>query len=265
MTKAIRLSAGALAILFLSMQILAAWEYHESGSTYALASMIAALIGLAAIPIIAIAACQHGHYGAGAALSLTVICLLAYTLPATVGRSADLRERKAAAKVARKKHSDKKQAAFVAMQAECATGDGRRCKGHRSVYQTMSDSGPIELGDMGTQILAWATGLGEGTLRKLSALAVGIGYDVGICALAAVAGYRPPPPARAPGPRRPRKKKQPEPETRLGNKWLADFLAENPTAEPDEARQAYEEEVAGKPGRRISPKRFERQFREMAA
>lgn len=196
---------GAAGLLVL--QIIGGLEYTEGGSRYAIASMIAAMVTVALLPVFIEAARRGKAYGIATALFIAFCAFLAYSLPATVGRTSEVREAKAVeAKVSTtsirlaEEELDKAQQrlteAFAKLDGECGSGFGKRCEGWRTVAverQTRVDELTKELsamkpklGDMGSEAWAWTVGwagVSAEAIRRLSSLCFGLGLDLGIWSL----------------------------------------------------------------------------------
>ena len=200
MIKLAAYAALGLAGALLGLQIVGGLEYTEGGSLYTRASMIAAMVTLAALPVFIEAARRTGQRGIAAALFIAFCSFLAYSLPATTGRTGEVKEVKvtAAADVARIRDDIERTSKTLewARQdwiAECGSGEGKKCRAKRNTVQALEDrkakleadlkaAGP-GLGDTGSDLWAWATGLSAATIRKASVMAFAIGLDVVIWAL----------------------------------------------------------------------------------
>jgi cation transport ATPase len=88
MTSISLLRAGAttLACVLLGLQIVGGWEYTEGGTLYTRASMIAAMVTLAALPVFIEAARREGKPAISVALFVAFVAFLAYSLPAWRGQ-----------------------------------------------------------------------------------------------------------------------------------------------------------------------------------
>jgi len=201
---------GALVIAgcLLSLQILAAWEYTQGASLYTTASMIAAMVTLAALPVFIEAARRAGFYGTALALGIAFCAFLVYSLPATTGRTGEVKEAKAVAglDVARIR-DDLERTTKTAEWArddwikECGTGEGIKCRSKRNTAQALEDrvaklkadlkaAEPTATGDMGSDLWAWAlapVGATSAVVRKVSVLSFAIGLDMAIWSLIAFA------------------------------------------------------------------------------
>ena len=194
--------AGAVGLLVL--QIIGGLEYTEGGSLYAKSSMVAAMVTLAFLPVFIEVARQAKAYGIALALAVAFCAFLAFSLPATVGRTNEVREVKAAeaqqssfsirlieSELA--KAQSRLNEAYLEVGRECRTGFGAKCEGWRnSVVERQFRVDAIQkelmaakpkMGDMGSEAWASVAGIGAATVRQLSSLSFGLGLDVVIWAL----------------------------------------------------------------------------------
>ncbi len=190
----------------LVLQIIGGLEYTEGGSLYAKASMVASLTTVALLPIFIEVARQNKAWGICLALGVAFAAFLVYTLPATIGRTSEVRETKAveasatAGEVRRLEGElDRTQMrladAFQKADQECSTGFRQKCEGWRSVVaerQARVDELTREIsgvkpksGDVGSEALAWTAAgfVSAESIRRLSSLSFGFGLDVVIWAL----------------------------------------------------------------------------------
>lgn len=197
--------AGAVGLLIL--QIIGGLEYTEGGSLYAKSSMVAAMVTLAFLPVFIEVARQSKAYGIAAALVVAFCAFLSYSLPATVGRTGEVREVKAVeAKQSTlgirlieeelSRAQSRLNEAYIEVGRECRSGFGAKCEGWRNsvverqfrvdaIQKELAAAKP-KMGDMGSETWAWilgAAGIGAESIRKLSALSFGLGLDVVIWAL----------------------------------------------------------------------------------
>jgi uncharacterized membrane protein len=197
----LRGGATALAGVLLGLQIVGGWEYTEGGTLYTRASMIAAMVTLAALPVFIEAARREGHRSIALALFVAFVAFLAYSLPANIGRVGEVKEAKLAQAggVTRAKDdlaSVKARLALDAMTKECATGIGTKCLGTRNTVHVLEDSkrsaeaavakGEVAaLGDVSSDTVSWALlgTLSPETVRKGSVVAFAAGLDIVIWAL----------------------------------------------------------------------------------
>lgn len=208
-TTAMQWGAMALAGALLILQIVGGLEYTEGGSLFTKASMIAAMVTLAVLPAFFEAAWRRRAFGITAALLVAFVAFLAYSLPATVGRTGEIKETKATdAKLsgeARKLLADELKRAQERLDtaakdvktacAKAAYSDN--CQGWKrteSDRQARVDKLRNEIGhapapkpgDTGSEVWAWAlswTGVTAEAIRKGSVLAFGAGLDIVIWAL----------------------------------------------------------------------------------
>lgn len=219
---AIFTAAGAcfvLAGLLLGLQILLGWEYTEGGTLGTRASMIGAMVTLAALPVfVAIA----WRYGAGlviaGALAISFVAFLAYSLPATTGRTGEIKEAKAT--VADDVASWKSELSEITKQlnwavpdknAECAGAPSPlppngwpACRRKTGTVTALAErqtklEGQIKAagtagatGDLGSTLWAWALswlGVTAAAIRKSSVLSFAVGLDFAIWSLVALGEY----------------------------------------------------------------------------
>ena len=193
-------AALAMAGCLLGLQIIGGLEYTEGGSLYTRASMIAAMVTLAALPVFIEAARQVGARGVALALFVAFVAFLAYSLPATTGRTGEIKEVKvsAAGDVVKLKDDlerSAKQAEWARQDwiTECGTGDGKKCRGKRNTVQALDDrvekltaelaKMPKAAGDLGSDLWASALGLSPAVVRQVSVMSFAIGLDVVIWSL----------------------------------------------------------------------------------
>ena len=265
-----RVAATIAASLLLCIQINFAVEHSAGSSNGALAAAVAAYVGLALLPLLAISAFRDGRSAWGTCLALATVCFLAYSLPVSVGRAGEASARAALAQ-------GEYRAAQAQMAIECGTGTGPRCRGR---VQTLERLGPQQVGDLGTEALAWMLGpigIDADTLRKLSSIFLGIGLDLAILSLSGYAG----------GAGRARSDGEPEPEPEraqseipaaepvaavkkdaptkrkatLGEAWLRQYLSDNPQSTLNKAFADYRASKLN--GRMMGKNRFARAFAEM--
>lgn len=189
-------SAGAL----LSLQVVGALEATEGASTYTRASMIVAMTTVAVLPVFIHIAWSYRLRALALALCVAFVSLLAYSLPAIVGRTGEIKQAKAA-------NSDGLQrirADYDLTQTrlawatddtarECATGAGPACRGKTQtvaalearVEKLRGELRTAPPGDLGSEAWAWASAgtVSAETIRKGSVLAFAVGLDVAIWAL----------------------------------------------------------------------------------
>lgn len=200
MKKLAASGAIGLAAALLGLQILLGLEYTDGGTLGTRASMIFAMVTLALLPVFIETARRSGNKAIALALGVAFLAFLAYSLPATTGRTGELKEVKvtAAADVARIR--DDIQRTNVTLDwarqdwiAECGTGEGKKCRAKRNTVQALEDrvakltadlkAAGTQPGDLGSDLWSWATGLPPDTVRKVTVLSFAIGIDVAIWSL----------------------------------------------------------------------------------
>jgi|GEM_PF-3556880 len=265
-----RVAATVAAILLLCIQINFAVEHSSGSSNGALAAAVAAYVCLALLPLLAISAFRDGRPAWGACLAAATVCFLAYSLPISVGRAGEASERATLA-------STEYQATRDAMERECGTGAGPRCRGR---IQTLERLGPRPVGDLGTEAMAWILspfGIDADAIRRVSAIFLGIGLDLAVLSLSGYAGGAgrkkiasspEPEPERARAespaeePKAQVRKSTPTKKKRtLGEVWLEQYLDDNPQATLNKAFADYK--AAKLNGRLMGRNRFARAFAEM--
>lgn len=189
-------SAGAL----LSLQVVGALEATEGASTYTRASMIVAMTTVAFLPVFIHVAWSYRLRALALALSVAFVALLAYSLPAVVGRTGEIKEAKAAASIDRVSVEADLRSTTTRLEwargdwvSECRTGAGAQCKGKAQTVQALEarveklrgELRTAPAGDLGSETWAWASAgtVSAETIRKGSVLAFAIGLDVAIWAL----------------------------------------------------------------------------------
>jgi hypothetical protein len=188
-------SAGAL----LSIQIVGGLEHVAGGSLYTQASMISAMVATAALPVFIHAAWSVARPIA-VALFVAFVAFLAYSLPATVGRTGEVRHAKAAVSVDRatveadlRSTQTRLTWAMDDTARECGTGEGPACRGKRQTVQALEarveklrgELRTAPAGDLGSETWAWATAgtVSAEAIRKGSVLAFALGLEMSIWAL----------------------------------------------------------------------------------
>lgn len=207
MKKIAALGALATAAALLGLQILLGLEYTAGGTLGTQTSMILAMVTLAVLPVFIEAARRYGLPLLAWALVVPFVAFLAYSLPATTGRTGEIKETKVAAAAdvalwkaeitsltkslgwARPEQAEqclgapsplppngwpkcrRATASVTAFTERLATLEGK-----------VKDAGSSP-GDLGSDLWAWATGADAATVRKVSVLAFAIGMDFAIWAL----------------------------------------------------------------------------------
>jgi hypothetical protein len=189
-------SAGAL----LGLQIVGGLEAVAGGSLYTQASMIGAMVATAALPVFIHAAWHHGAKPIAIALFVGFVAFLAYSLPATVGRTGEVKHAKAAASVSNaiveadlKATQTRLAWAMDDTGRECGSGAGPACRGKRQTVQALearveklrADLRAAPAGDLGSEAWAWASAglVSAETVRKASTLAFALGLEMSIWSL----------------------------------------------------------------------------------
>lgn len=188
-------SAGAL----LGLQVVGGLEAVAGGSLYTQASIIGAMVATAALPVFIHAAWRVAKPIA-VALFIGFVAFLAYSLPATVGRTGEIRHAKAAVSVDRstveadlKSTQTRLEWARGDWQAECRTGNGSSCKGKAQTVSALEarveklrgELRAAPAGDLGSETWAWATAgtVSAEAIRKVSTLAFALGLEMSIWSL----------------------------------------------------------------------------------
>lgn len=200
MKKLAALGALVTAAALLALQILLGFEYTAGGTLGTQASMILAMVTLAVLPVFIEAARRYGFPLLSWALCVPFVAFLAYSLPATTGRTGEIKETKVAAAADVARIRDDIQRTTVTLEwarkdwiTECGSGEGKKCRAKRNTVQALEDrvaklegdlkKVPAAPGDLGSDLWAWATGADASTVRKVSVLAFAIGMDFAIWAL----------------------------------------------------------------------------------
>lgn len=204
------------AILFgtalLVLQVIGGLEYTQGASDYVRASMVAAMVTVALLPIFI-----DQVWRVSKALSLCLfigfVAFLAYSLPASIGRIGEVKEAKVlaaddAATLKDQLDDVRKTLKFAEpdMERECAGApdplpsdvnrwpECRRKRGsvkaftneRKRLETALASMGTARLGDTSSQMLAWALApldISEETIRKGSGMALPIGLEVVIFSL----------------------------------------------------------------------------------
>jgi len=189
-------TAGAL----LSLQIVGGLEATKGASLYTQSSMIAAMATIAVLPVFIHVAWAHKARALALALSVAFVALLAYSLPAVVGRTGEIKHVAAANSDALQRiradydlTARRLEYARGDWVAECRTGAGGQCRGKAQTVQALearveklsADLKATPPGDLGSEAWAWASAgtVSAETIRKGSVLAFALGLDVAIWAL----------------------------------------------------------------------------------
>lgn len=200
--------AIVLAIATLVLQIFLGLEHLEGASTATKASIVLVMVTLAVLPKIIEVAAGARMYALSGVLLLAFGAWLAYSLPATVGRTGEVKE----ARIAEVKASgegrklltlelERAQARLSMAESDvkrlCKNPYSDNCTSARLVERErqarvdqllaeMIDRKAAPVGDVASDLLAWAlssVGLTADAIRKGSVLAFALGLDVLIWAL----------------------------------------------------------------------------------
>lgn len=212
MQTSIQKTAAVGAFRLLLLQIIGGLEYVSEGSLYTKASMVGVMMTLAVLPMFIAEARQAAAWLVCLVLSAAFIALMAYSLPATIGRTGEVREGKVL--VASKEAADLERiradhAMTLSLVAEankwqasaCKGGVGKDCKAATFVLNQRQASleklasqleaaKPANAGDSGSAALAWAlsgANVGEAAIRRSSVIGLGVGLELAIWALVAFA------------------------------------------------------------------------------
>ena len=203
MVKVSAYAALATAGALLGLQILLGFEFTTGGTVGTQASMVLAMVTLAALPVFIEAARQIKAWGLVIALGIAFVALLAYSLPATTGRTGEIKAAKVAdaAAVARIRDDFDRTTATLKwalpdMVTECGSGEGKNCRAKRNTVKALEDraqslQAPLAAaekaapGDVGAETLAWASMgfLSADTVRRGGIIAFAVGLDIAIWAL----------------------------------------------------------------------------------
>ena len=165
--------------------------------------MILAMVTLAALPVFMEAARKVRAWGLVVALGVAFVAFLAYSLPATTGRTGEIKQAKVADAAAVARVRDDLQRTTVTLEwarkdmiEDCGSGEGKRCRAKRNTVQALDDrAGKLrgELaagektapGDLGAEAWAWASfgTVAPETVRKGGVIAFALGLDVAIWSL----------------------------------------------------------------------------------
>lgn len=214
MSKPLYYTTAAAAMLFaaglLVLQIVGGLEYTHGASLYTQASMVTAMIAVAALPLFI-----HAAWGLNKAIALVLFvgftALLAYSMPASIGRIGEVREVKAlaaddAAELKARLASIGQTLGYAEPDAlrECAgapdplpRGKWQECRRKRASVDALLNErsrltaelgkrGSERVGDLASENVAWAlshVGVSAASIRKGSGMAFAIGLEVAIFGL----------------------------------------------------------------------------------
>jgi hypothetical protein len=199
------LSALVMACGLLALQVTGGLEYTEGGSLYTRASMIAAMIAVATLPLVIDAAWARKSRGAAVVMAVALLAFLGYSLPATTGRTGEIKETSAALESKAIEDKARIQADYDATKKlvdesnawqpkACAGGNGKNCKSATFVLNQRQASleklaRQLEAfkapppGDLGSELWAGVVGLAPATVRKASVLLYALGLEAALFGL----------------------------------------------------------------------------------
>lgn len=203
MLKIAAYAALAMAGCLLGLQIVLGLEATAGGSLGTQASMILAMVTLAALPVFMEAARKVKAWGLVVALGIAFVAFLAYSLPATTGRTGEIKQAKVADAAAVARVRDDLQRTTVTLEwarkdmiDDCGSGEGKKCRAKRNTVQALEARQKLlqtELaagekaapGDLGAEAWAWASfgTVAPETVRKGGVIAFALGLDVAIWSL----------------------------------------------------------------------------------
>lgn len=204
------LGAGGL----LALQIVLGLEYTAGGTAGTRWSMIGAMVTLALLPVFLAIAWRVGASFIAVSIGVSFAAFLFYSLPATSGRTGEIKEASAARETKHAEDKARVEADYEATKllvAEsnkwqpkaCAGGPGKDCKSATFVLNQRQASlekltkqleafQASPTGDVGSTLWAWAlswAGVTAGAIRKGSVIAFAIGLDFAIWSLVALSEY----------------------------------------------------------------------------
>jgi len=199
-TKLSAFAAITTAAALVALQVVAISEFTAGGSTYTQASGVAAILTLAILPCFIHVAWRHGSKAIAGSLFVAFVAFLAYSLPATIGRTGEVKASAAAGSVDRALlERDLKQTVIRAEWAktdwtnECRSGAGSACKGKAQTVQALdarveklrSELRAAPAGDLGSEALSWASMgyLTADAIRRGSTISFAVGLDFCVWAL----------------------------------------------------------------------------------
>lgn len=214
LTSTIQKFAALGALALLALQIVGALEYTSGGTLYTQASMIGAMVTLAILPLFIEAARRQGAYFIASALAVSFAAFLAYSAPATIGRTGEVKQAKVM-QAADQEAIRNELAGIVKTLSWARPDQATECTGapyplppngwpkcrratgtvtalserQARLEAQLSASGPA-MGDLGSETVAWALsplGVGEATVRRIGLLGFGLGLDMVIWSLVAFA------------------------------------------------------------------------------
>lgn len=199
------LAALVAALALLALQTLGALEYTEGASLYTRASMIAAMVAVAFLPLMVEWAWTHRARFSAVVMAVSVLAFLAYSLPATTGRTGEAKEAKAAPVAKAIEDRARIQADYDATKKlvdesnawqpkACAGGNGKNCKAATFVLnqrQASLEKLAKQLdgfqapppGDLGSELWAGVIGWTGAEVRSKSVMAYALGLEAAIFGL----------------------------------------------------------------------------------
>ena len=209
--------AGVATVLggcLLALQIVGGLEYTAGSSLYTQASMVAAMITVAILPVVIDAAWRTSRF-LSVCLVLGFVAFLAYSLPANIGRIGEIKEGKAlaandAAGITSQITSINATLRYAEPDAlaECQgapvplpSNGWPNCRRKMATVTALTNDrarlqselrgmGTARLGDTSSTTLAWAlagVGITEQTIRRGSGMALAVGLEIVIASLLALA------------------------------------------------------------------------------
>ncbi|MDQ8700615.1 hypothetical protein [Hyphomicrobium sp. LHD-15] len=203
---------GALGLL--ALQIVLGLEYTDGGTPGTRWSMIGAMVTLALLPVFCAIAWRTGARLIAGAIGISFAAFLFYSLPATSGRTGEIKEANAALETKHIEDKARVQADYDATKTlveesnkwqpkACKGGPGKDCKSATFILNQRQASlekltKQLEAfvapptGDLGSTLWAWAlswAGLTAGAIRKGTVIAFAVGLDFAIWSLVALGEY----------------------------------------------------------------------------
>jgi hypothetical protein len=264
-------AALALAVLLFGVQGYTIWADTDAALPARLYA-VSAIAAIAFLPIAFESARRTGGWGLAAFVALAGLALFLYSLPGTLTRAGELREKDA---LAGSTYANAQKAYDQASEAlnTCTRERKRDCTlAERDVDRKRTDlkianKGGNIVGDVGARIITHWLPVSEATVRAVSSLAYAIGAEIAIAALMAVVVRgaprpqapdqpQPSPPPVAPAQAR-KKKRKPVIEV-----WIRGHLAQHEETSLADAYACYMEARTG--GRKLSEEKFGKAFQAEA-
>lgn len=199
------IAALVAALALLALQTVGAIEYTEGASLYTRASMIAAMVAVAFLPLMVEWAWTHRARFSAVVMAVSVFAFLAYSLPATTGRTGEAKEAKAAPVAKAIEDRARVQADYDATKKlvdesnawqpkACADGNGKNCKAatfvlnqrQASLEKLAKQLDGFEApppGDLGSELWAGVIGSTGAQVRQKSVMAYALGLEAAIFGL----------------------------------------------------------------------------------